>query len=246
MKHLLLGCIICFVFRCYPAEAQSEKHLNIIHNFIALVQKNDVQAIAAAVKYPFQRKYPLAAILNKEEFVENYPLIFDDALRNKIINSSADKNWVAVNQYRITLENGLLWLDHKGRIKRINYLPKKAQKYYQKLLRQDRQKLHKSVQKYWEPVLSWTSDQYEIRIDKENPYSYRLTLLPSNKSLESSPSIIIEGGQKEYEGIRGHQLFIFRQDNKVYSCKITKTERNPEKMFLIQDQDAVNYSRIIP
>ncbi len=246
MKYSLLCFFVFSNLIYFQTAAQSEKQLSIIKNFKVLLQNNDAKAIAANVKYPFQRKYPLPAIQNKADFIQNYTSIFDDFLRNKIINSSTEKDWTAVSQNRITLESGLLWLDHKGRIKSINYLPKKGHKSYRKLLRLDKKSLHKSVHKYWEPVLSWQTELYKIRIDKESPYSYRLTLWSSDQSVDSTPNLVIDGGQKEYEGLQGHQHFVFSKNNKEYICRIIKSIPYPAKSFLIQEQQSITYLSNIP
>ena len=201
-------------------EKGSATYEALISDIIDDFRSSNRVAISGRIAYPLRREYPLPSIQNKEEMLNFFADIFDDELMNLIANSDVDQDWDTVGYRGIMFGNGLLWIDQEGHILAVNHLSKKEKIKRNALISKDRLGLHPSLQQYLEPILYMVTSEYQIRIDKMTDSTFRFASWKPDASMASKPDLIIDNGQRSWQGSGGNHSFTFIIGNYTYICGI--------------------------
>ncbi|RZJ52403.1 MAG: hypothetical protein EOO44_11900 [Flavobacterium sp.] len=214
--------LVLLVFSVNFADAQDLKpeYQKLIKSFIENVKNDKKEAVAALVKYPFAREYPIPTVKNKTEFVKRYNQIFDTTLKNKIIKSNPAKDWSQVGWRGIMLNQGDLWVDEEGYLTAVNYQSKYEKELKTKLIGSDKSKLHSSISKFKEPVCVLETSKFKIRIDDLGNNNYRYASWSVKQKMSEKPDLVITKGKFVAEGTGGNHHYDFKKGNFLYVCDI--------------------------
>ncbi|MET4082924.1 hypothetical protein ABIB40_002888 [Pedobacter sp. UYP30] len=233
MKRLFflafLALNVCTVF----GQDLTKKQQTGVDNFINNVKNQKKETIAANTSYPFQRKYPLPAIMNKSEFLERYDEVFDGKLTKMIVNSNPAKDWASVGWRGIMLYQGDVWLSDDGKLLSVNYQSKLEAAKMNALINQEKQKLYKSVQQLEKPVQIIKTKTYLIRIDDMANGNYRYASWKLGNKMSSKPDLIVLHGKYIPDGSGGNHSFEFVNGIYKYECAILEMgEKNSSSAYL--------------
>ena len=215
------------------AFALDKKQTAAVNKFIDLVKQDDIKGLAKIIQYPLIRQYPLPPISNEKEFTEKYPILFDFTLRNKITSSKIGKHWVGMRWRGIMFNGGNVWLTHQGELTAINYSSEAEQFEWKKLVKEERQTLHTSLQEYVKPILKYKSEKFLVRIDDLGEGNFRYASWPAGKSLKDSPSLVLEKGQRVNDGSAGNHHYIFLNGNYKYQLYVNIVQENDSASGLL-------------
>lgn len=240
MKKLFL---VVFLYASVTAFGQDNVNPNpkAVAAFIAIVKKQDKQAIADKVIYPFRRQYPLAPVNNKQEFLARYDEIFDDSLVHVIAGSDPGRDWTSGGWRGISLKRGEVWLDDNGKLIGINYQTKVAAAKRAALIEADRHQIFPSLRDYKQPVLAFQTDKYKVRIDDMGNNSFRYASWPVNVKTIDQPDMIIPDGKFIRDGSGGNHYFQFENGEYTYKVEITMIgkERLPPTLMITKGEETI-------
>jgi len=204
-----------------------------VANFIKFVKDGDKKAIADLVEYPLFRKYPIPSIKNRQEFIERYDEIFDQALKNAILNFyvcfgargfffiSDIKDDAKYFQFTPCYDEGC-----DIRLQSIEYESEFEKKLRNQLIESERKTLHPSIRNFKDPICILETSEFRIRVDCMESYEnegygsccYRYASWSINKPMSEKPDLIITGGKVYYEGSGGSHRYIFKNGDFLYEC----------------------------
>ncbi|MBQ2883145.1 MAG: hypothetical protein IJE43_05135 [Alphaproteobacteria bacterium] len=224
MKKFLLV-VLCFLnfnvsYANNIVENNQDGISQIVQKFKDAVKTDNPQIIAEYVEYPYVRKNPLPDIEHKEDFINNYEMIFDDELK-QAINDSKIEDWAEVGWRGIMLYGGMLWLSDDGKLKATNYYTDKAREYVAKWYDNDENKIYESLRKYNNNIVIFKTDTKLGRIDEINTdeyydSQYRLALWDKNGKMSDKPEILISDGIVEYYGTANNTEYHFKSEDYEY------------------------------
>jgi hypothetical protein len=233
MRSLLLLSLLFCSGLTYGQELSKEYQV-IVSNFIDCVKNNKREKISEMIRYPLGREYPIPAIKDKQEFVKRYAEIFDEPLKQLIVNSKPTTDWTEVGWRGIMLGSGDVWIDPDGRLYGVNYQSKSEEKKRTEIVENERKTLHPSLLKYKEPVCILETKKFRIRIDDLGD-NYRYASWPINKTMSEKPDLVLEEGEIVREGTGGNHHFTFKNGEYTYECMINviRTAESPPAQLII-------------
>jgi hypothetical protein len=202
------------------AQEMSKENLKIVNDFISNVRNKNMDELSNSISFPFERRYPIPDINNREEFLKRYSEIFDDSLTKMILNSDPAKDWSAMGWRGIMLHDGELWLDYDGRFVGVNYQSQFEIDEYKRLIKIEKNNLYKSINKFETPICILETSKHRIRIDDMGNWNYRYVSWPLKSKMSDKPELIILNGKDEPEGTGGNELFTFKNAGYKYECFI--------------------------
>lgn len=220
MKKLFTTLIILFITVIASAQQLEAKYHKAVSDFINSVKSNQPQKIAAKIKFPIKRKYPLPAIKSKVDFIKRYKEVFDVQLIEMITKSDVKNDWSAVGWRGIMLKNGSVWLDYDGKLIAINYQTGAEKLIRTKLINADKLNLNPSLKNFKNPVLEMHTSKFKIRIDELANGSYRYASWPLNGIMSSKPDLILQNGKYIPDGSGGNHSFQFTSGDYQYECAV--------------------------
>ena len=254
-KFLLL--IACFlVINVSIANNNIEDNQNkisqIVQKFKDAVKTDNPKIIAEYIEYPYVRKNPLPAIENKEDFINNYEMLFDDELK-QAINDSKLEDWDDVGWHGIMLYRGMLWLSEDGKLKATNYYTDKAKEFIAKWYENDEKTIYEPLQKYDENIGIFITDTKLGRIDKINTdeyynSQYRLALWDKNGKMSDKPEILISDGKVEYTGSSGNAEYHFKSGDYEYVFFVNHVgpmDMKPYEFGIYKNKKEFDYENLI-
>lgn len=165
---------------------------------ISFFKQRDKDSIASIINYPLSRDYPIPSVKNKSEFIKRFDEILDDSIINMIANSSYD-DWKQMGWRGKMIGSGEVWmLNSDGIITSVNYQSEDERRLKEKLILEDKVRIHESLKDYIEPYYSFKTDDYLIRIDLYDIDSsgkelFRYASWKTEFSQATKPDIIING-----------------------------------------------------
>lgn len=227
MKNLsLLFLITCF-FSCSNKKIDKNDNPNFtidpqksIQNFIKVIKKQDYKKLSELIVFPLKRENPLPDVGNKAAFLERYEDIFDEQLRQEIIQSDPNKDWSVVGSRGIMLNSGTLWLNPSGKLIAVNYQSEAEKEQKEALLAMGKQDLHASLQDFEKPVLVLETEEFRVRIDDLGNRNYRYAAWKVHTQMTSEPDLIITNGKYIPEGSGGNHRYVFPNGQYRYECFI--------------------------
>lgn len=218
MKYLK-KIILLFLFIqsiLFSEEVLNPEYQTLIKPFITAVKNNNTSAICKMIRYPLKREYPIPSIMNEEEMLMRFNEVFDDKLKEEILKSSIESDWDDVGWRGIMLNRGTLWIDYNGSIHAINYQSENEKKFKEKLIKNEKNNVHTSLQKFELPCLVCVTKKFKIRIDDLGDYNYRYAVWPKEKEQNEQPDLILKNGKWVPDGSGGNHYYEFINNKYKY------------------------------
>ena len=216
--HIMSWLFLLFTTNTFGLE---QKYHEFISPVIAAFEANDKAAIAALVRYPLKRRYPIPDIKNEAEFINRFDEVFDDELVAVIGSSNINTNWDSIGWRGIMLNNGVMWVDTDGKIIAVNTQNTKEQTLAKSLIEQGKQSLHASINTFEKPVLDWKTANYHIRIDDLGDRNYRYAVWSSDKRPKDKPDMVLSNGDVTVSGTGGNHHYTFKNGRYSYILHVT-------------------------
>lgn len=213
LTRAVLGIAFTAIFSTTAyADNLSAEEKQQVAKIIQLFKAKNVNAISKQIQYPFQREAPLPHVKNATEMKTRFNEIFDKKLMNSITQSKYDQ-WSSMGWRGVMLDDGTVWLNG-DKISAVNYSSQAEQKHQQRLLAQQKVKLHSSIQQFKAPELLFKTSKYLVRIDLLDNNKYRYASWKLGQSQSNKPDLILNNGQVTMDGSGGNHHFEFK--NGVY------------------------------
>ncbi|SHL35068.1 hypothetical protein [Flavobacterium saccharophilum] len=214
--------IIFFALGIQNISGQDLKpaYQKFVKSFIANIKSNNKEGVAAFIRYPLGREYPIPAVKNKADFIKRYDQIFDATLKKEIISSNPAKDWFEMGWRGIMLGQGDIWMDTTGKVSTINYQSQAEKDLKNKLIAGEKGKLHPSIAIFKAPVYVLETSKFRVRIDDLGNDNYRYASWAIKKPMSQKPNLIITNGKWISDGSGGNSHYEFKKDAYLYECYI--------------------------
>ena len=193
--------------RCLPA----------IKAFIKSVQSKDKRRIAKFMALP------RLGAANEKEFIKRFDLFFDDDLMNKIASSDPKTDWSYAGDWGIKLENGLLcFCPYDGKVTRVNYETAAKKALVAKWLAYNKKMLHPSLVHFEQPIATFETKHYVIRIDRIKDDIFRYACWNKTKKMRQelywalTPDLVLTGKGNYSGGCMGGYWCDFKNGSYTY------------------------------
>ena len=222
-----------------PSYAVEKEYQHFIERFKNDVKIRNSENMSTYISFPFSRTYPVPDIRSKEELKKRFDEVFDDELTELIVNSDVEKDWNSMGWRGMMLNNGIVWLDYDGRLMTINHQSSAEESLINNLINEDKNSLHKSLKKYENPVFTWETTKFKIRLDNIANYKYRYASWSKEKKYRDKPDIVLSNGVIEFEGSGGNHTYSFKHGKYTYKLYINRMRNNetPEGELRIFEND---------
>ena len=221
MKYLNYVLLCLSLFFTSNTFALEQKYHESVLPVIAAFKTHDKTAIAAHIRYPLKRQYPLPDIKNEAEFINRFDEVFDEELVAIIGSSNINTDWDNVGWRGIMLNNGVMWVDTDGKVIAVNTQNITEQAHAEKLIAQDKQLLHSSIKTFQKPILDWKTASYRVRIDDLGDGNFRYASWSIDKSPSDKPDIVLINGDITFEGSGGNHHYTFKNGRYSYVLHVT-------------------------
>jgi hypothetical protein len=218
-----LSCTALYLALLFTSNtfALEQKYHESVLPVIAAFKTQDKTAIAAYIRYPLKRQYPLPDIKNEAEFINRFDEVFDDELVAAIGSSNINTDWEKVGWRGIMLNNGVMWVDTDGKIIAVNTQNTKEQALAKSLIEDDKQSLHASINTFEKPVLNWKTANYHVRVDDLGEHNFRYAVWGINKKPSDKPDMVLLNGDITFEGSGGNHHYTFKNGRYSYVLQVT-------------------------
>ena len=190
--------LISLAFICIFAVTSYARELTMnekaaIANLKDNIRNGRVDSVAEQVEYPQCRSaFPEYIISTKDEFKNNYDLVFDEQQIETFLSSDWSYHYgLLINDAGFTGhfdDDGVLVLDHiplsDTEWTHVEYLVKKS-----------RATLHPSVRDFQQPVLLLTAGKYQVRIDAMREGKFRYTCWDKGADQSAKPALVLYDGE---------------------------------------------------
>ena len=221
MKFINHVVVLLSLFSTSNTFALEQKYHESVLPVIAAFKTQDKTVIAEHIRYPLKRQYPLPDIKNEAEFINRFDEVFDDELVAVIGSSNINTDWDKVGWRGIMLNNGVMWVNTDAKIIGIHSYTAKEQAFAKRLIEQDKQSLHSSINTYEEPVLDWKTASYHIRVDDLGDRNYRYAVWSSDKRPKDKPDMVLFNGDVTVSGTGGNHIYTFKNGRYSYVLHVT-------------------------
>ena len=197
------------------ADALSAKQKADVNQIIQLFKTPDSKRIAQHIQYPLPREYPLTDVQNAVELQTRFKQIFDAKLI-KTIAQSQPSQWSSVGWRGVMLEDGIVWLQD-NQISAVNHLSDTEKNLKQQLIQQQKTKLHPSLRNFTQPIMTFQTTQYLVRIDELASGKYRYSSWKKAHAQSTRPDLVLNNGEVTFEGTGGNHVYHFKSGVYTYS-----------------------------
>ena len=218
LNYILLCLFLLFTSNTFALE---QKYHESVLPVIAAFKAEDKTAIAAHIRYPLKRQYPLPDIKNEAGFITRFDEVFDDELVAVIGSSNINTDWDSVGWRGIMLNNGVIWVDTDGKVIAVNTQNTTEQAHAEKLIAQDKLSLHSSIKTFHKPILDWKTENYRVRVDNLGDGNFRYVSWSIDKSPSDKPDIVLINGDITFEGSGGNHHYTFKNGRYSYVLHVT-------------------------
>jgi hypothetical protein len=221
MRVLIFSLFQILQYFLVQGQEMDSANLKIVSDFIECIKHQNKEKLASKISFPLSREYPIPHIKNEQEFIKRYAEIFDESLSKIIVNSQPFKDWSAMGYRGIMLLDGLVWLGYEsGNLIAVNYQSQIEEQKWEKLVKTEKNNLHKSIKNFERPICIMESPKYRIRIDDLGDGNYRYCSWPLKSKMNDRPALIIEKGKYIPEGNGGNGRYEFKSGDYTYDCSI--------------------------
>jgi hypothetical protein len=218
-KLLMVLPILIFGFNDIRAQEFDSDYQEFVSNFIECIKMDKREEVADMISYPLERGYPIPDVNNAQEFLTRYDEIFDDSLKQIIINSSIATDWSVVGWRGISLTGGLIWLD-SDRLIAVNYQSEFERNMMYELIANDKHNIHSSLRQFYRPVHILKTSTFRIRIDDLGSDIFRYASWPIDSPMSNEPDLVLNNGQCIWDGSGGNHSYLFTNGDYTYECFI--------------------------
>ncbi len=218
LNHVAVFLSLLFTSHTFALE---QKYHESVLPVIAAFKAHDKTAIAALIRYPLKRRYPIPDIKDEAELINRFDEVFNDELVAVIAGSNINTDWEKVGWRGIMLNNGVMWVDTDGRIIAINTQNAKEEALAKSLIEQGKQSLHASINTFEKPVLDWKTANYHIRVDDLGDGNYRYAVWNIDKRAKDKPDMVLFNGDVTVSGTGGNHYYTFKNGRYSYILHVT-------------------------
>jgi len=197
----------------------SKQDLKTVTDFIKVIRDKNLDELGARISFPLARKYPVPEIKNKDEFLKRHDEVFDDSLTKMILISDPNKDWSAMGWRGIMLHDGMLWIDYDGKLLSV-YQSKFEETEWEELVKKEKKDLYVSIRTFIQPICILETKKYRIRIDESSEGNYRYSAWPLKSKMSDKPEIVLENGERVFDGSGGNHYYKFKNSEYTYECWI--------------------------
>ena len=202
-----------------PLQSQNAPD-TVYHSYkliISLILKDQAAQLAPLVSYPLARTNPLPNINTQQQFIENFPLLFDKVFKERLKLYDDSCVFYRNGVYGLVggAFNGDIWISEDGKILAIN--SESAEEFHlrQKLIQDIKSRMYPSIRDWTRNVLVAKSKNVLIRID-ETGKGLRYVSWTKGQSISEKPDLILLNGVGEPQGSAGGWLYTFRSGKWTY------------------------------
>lgn len=148
------------------------------------IEKGDAETVATFVRFPLEREAPLPALANPREFIDYFPVLFDEGFRARMRQGDFSEDWKEAGWHGTTYGHGDIWVDgtlaNGGPIVRVDYQSAEEKRLRATLVEEERRTLPPSLADTCDPVFCFRTDDGEFagRVDRRKDGSFRVALFP--------------------------------------------------------------------
>jgi hypothetical protein len=148
------------------------------------IEEGDAETVAAFVRFPLKRQYPIPPIADAGEFVDYFPTLFDEAFRAQMREGQFAEDWREMGWRGTCYGGGDIWVDGTladgGMIFDVCYRSEAEQRLRAALVEEERQTLPPSLAETCDPVFSFQTEDGEFvgRVDRREDGFFRIALFP--------------------------------------------------------------------
>jgi hypothetical protein len=156
--------------------AQKPDSIKPFHGFSKireLIRKDKIRELSRLIEYPVYRKNPVPDIETPVQFILYYPTLFDEAFMQKLKAFRLSDMWEKQDFYCIM--DGERWMSPEGKLCSINYQSKEEQNLAALLIKEERENLHPSINRWTQNMYKCLTKKYLVRVD-ETEEGIRLVL----------------------------------------------------------------------
>ena len=185
--------LICFFAMTSFARELTKNEKTAIANLKDNVRSGRVDSVAEQVEYPQCRSaFPEYIISTKDEFKNNYDLVFDEQQIETFLSSDWRYHYgLLINDAGFTGhfdDDGVLVLDHIP-------LSDSEWAHVGDLVQKNRATLHPSVRDFQQPVLLLAAGKYLVRIDAMREGKFRYTCWDKGADQSAKPALVLYDGE---------------------------------------------------
>ena len=227
MRILILISMLLFATNPCPSRAADisddryVEGLKGASKFIRALKEDDKKAVAHLIDYPFEREFPLPAIENEGEFIENWDDFFNVENTAELIGDS--EPWV--HGWRgVAIGHGQVWFDESsGKIFRVQLRTPAFEEKWQKAKLIESSSIHPIAQKYQEVLVNCFTSTKHIRIQRHGEDDYRYFVWPKNSRTSIEPEMSLRG-EFRMEGTIHAKYFTFKNGGITYVLSSNHSE----------------------
>lgn len=226
MKTKHFSCLLIILFTLFQSQAQVDNtHLKQARQLIRFIKESRTSELAALVQYPLRRDNPLPNIADQQQFIKQFPVLFDAALKQKLNSFTTDDIFERNGIY--CLFSGDIWMDENGKIITLNYSSAEEQKLKEIKEAELKAQMHASVNNWKTNILVWQSGNLLVRVD-ETKTGLRYTAWSKGRPVSEKPDLILYNGSQEFQGTMGGVSYIFKNDKWKYVVDDVQLCESPE------------------
>ncbi len=218
LKTVTLIILLLFTGSCIRAQDSGNYAIvaDSLNKIVRLIKSNDIITLAGMVDYPLKMPNPLPDLKNRKEFIARYPVLFDSALKMKLIETQFDSTNIFEHHFDYGIFGGDIWLNEEGKIITINYISAQKKELIDRKTKEIKKQMHKSVGPWKRNVLVWESAKFTIRIDEMENNDLRYISWSKPKTIADAPDLVIFGGELDTHGTMGGIFFTFKSKEWTY------------------------------
>lgn len=218
----------------YPSSASRQNYLkDASQQVLALVQANDAATLADVVHYPVTigGSEPAVTVHNAKEFVEYYPHLFTDNLRQQVIASAHSPS---INWRGARIGDGAFWLsglcdDDQCQQVTVAITSFYNPEFYQQPFgheaqQQLQQRMSANLPAELLPIklnnLLWQTKDYRVRVDTLADGELRYAVWPVNADMNRQPDLVLHHGKLKYDGNGGNHYYLFSNGKYRYRLDV--------------------------
>ena len=167
---------------------------------ITLMREGRVEELAERIRYPLVRPFPLDRVREPAAFVERYDEIFDEAYREKIVNSEPS-DWGGFG-WRGRSYEGMWVAEDEDIIHTLNHESPAEEARRLALNEAIRGVLHPSLRDFTEPVLYMETTKFKIWVEAREDDTHRYAAWSRRKALSDEPDLVLEGSSSSHGSMR--------------------------------------------
>ena len=229
------------------SDAEYSEHIKqSVKKFKNSLKTNNPQLIAQNVVYPFAFSDNCPPVINEQEFVEKYNIIFTPKLLSQILSSDINM-WHSDSKYDgIFYDNPYIHISLNGSLVDVDYTLERN-KYNERCILEEQNKIYPNIKEYIKNLYILKTSEFIYRIDltavgnilEQN--KYRLSIWNIKQKFSEKPLKIIEKGKLKVYGSANNEKFIFKNDNKSYALQINTARafQTPSAEIIVTTKDSI-------